>query len=72
MERLLLALSVLGLLTPDLPAWTDGELLIWMDGARRQGLEPTAKKFQRDFGIKVTIEAPQNLLTSFPIAALRR
>lgn len=50
-------------------AWTNGELLIWMDSARAQGLELIAKKFEKDLGIKVTIETPQNITDDFPISA---
>jgi maltose/maltodextrin transport system substrate-binding protein len=49
--------------------WTDGELLIWMDSVRAQGLEPIAKKFEKDLGIKVKIVTPQNITTDFPISA---
>ena len=50
-------------------AWTNGELLIWMDTDRGRGLEPIAKKFESDFGVKIKIEAPENITDSFPIAA---
>jgi len=50
-------------------AWTNGELLIWMDTDRGHGLEPIAKKFEGDFGVKIKIEAPENITDSFPIAA---
>ena len=50
-------------------AWTDGELLIWMDSARAQGLESIAKKFENDLGIKIKIVTPQNITTDFPISA---
>src|ERR1700730_9862032 len=67
---LLLALLVLFLITVDLFAWTNGELLIWMDADRGQALKAiAAKKFENDFGLKVTIEAPEKITDSFPIAA---
>jgi hypothetical protein len=69
MKRFLLALSVLSLISMHLFAWTNGELLIWMDTDRGHGLEPIAKKFGSDFGVKVKIEAPENITDSFPIAA---
>ena len=53
----------------ELFAWTNGELLIWMDVDRGQALAPIAKRFQNDFGIKVTIEAPEKITDSYPIAA---
>jgi maltose/maltodextrin transport system substrate-binding protein len=41
-----------------------------MDADRGQALKATAaKKFENDFGLKVTIEAPEKITDSFPIAA---
>ena len=63
-------LLALFLIPVDLFAWTNGELLIWMDADRGQALKATAaKKFENDFGLKVTIEAPEKITDSFPIAA---
>src|SRR4029077_2017245 len=57
---LLLALLALFLIPVDLFAWTNGELLIWMDADRGQALKAiAAKKFENDFGLKVTIEASE-------------
>jgi maltose/maltodextrin transport system substrate-binding protein len=50
-------------------AWTDGELLIWMDSERASGLAPIAQKFEHDLGIKVTLGTPEKITESFPIAA---
>ena len=69
MNRLLLILSALFLAPVRLFAWTDGELLIWMDSQRGRALEPIANKFQSELGIKVTIETPEQITDSFPIAA---
>ena len=49
--------------------WTNGELLIWMDPDRGLTLKPLAQKFHDDFGINATIETPQNITDSFPLAA---
>ena len=68
-RRLFLIFSAVLLVPTNLFAWTNGELLIWMDGARAQGLVLIAKKFQKDLGIKVTIVTPQNITNDFPIAA---
>jgi maltose-binding protein MalE len=57
------------LIRSDLFAWTNGELLIWMDADRGHALEATAKKFENDFGLKVTIGASEKITDSFPIAA---
>jgi maltose/maltodextrin transport system substrate-binding protein len=69
MKGLLLVLSALFLIPMNLFACTNGELLIWMDADRGQALKAIAKKFETDFGLKVTIEAPEKITDSFPIAA---
>ena len=66
MKRLLLALC---LFTPKLFAWTNGELLIWMDNDRGRALTPIIEKFKTDLGLKVTIETPEKITDSFPITA---
>jgi maltose/maltodextrin transport system substrate-binding protein len=68
-KPLLLALIAACLVPLNLVAWTNGELLIWMDSARRQGLNQIARKFEHEVGIRVSIKTPQNITTSFPIAA---
>ena len=62
-------LLALFLIPVDLFAWTNGELLIWMDADRGHALEAIGKKFENDFGLKVTVEAPEKITESFPIAA---
>ena len=69
MNRLLLILSALFLVPIHLFAWTNGELLIWMDNQRGRALGPIAQKFQSDLGLKVTIETPEKITDTFPIAA---
>jgi maltose/maltodextrin transport system substrate-binding protein len=69
MKPLLLTLSALLLVPIHLFAWTNGELLIWMDNQRGHALAPIAQKFQNELGLKVTIETPEKLTDSFPIAA---
>jgi maltose/maltodextrin transport system substrate-binding protein len=64
-----LVVSALFLIPIDLFAWTNGELLIWMDADRGHALEAIAKKFESDFGLKVTIETPEKITDCFPIAA---
>jgi maltose/maltodextrin transport system substrate-binding protein len=50
-------------------AWTNGELLVWMDADRTHALEPVLKKFEDQYSIKVHLESPQNITDNFPTAA---
>jgi maltose/maltodextrin transport system substrate-binding protein len=50
-------------------AWTNGELLVWMDSDRTRTMEPVLKKFEEQYSIKVHLESPQNITDSFPTAA---
>ena len=50
-------------------AWTNGQLLIWMDADRASAMQLVADKFKQDFGIPVRIEAPVKITDSFPLAA---
>jgi hypothetical protein len=63
-----IVLSALFLVPIHLFAWTNGELLIWMDNQRGRALGPIAQKFQSDLGLKVTIETPEKITDTFPIA----
>ena len=65
----ILILMVFCLVPFGLSAWTNGELLIWMDAERGHGREPIVKKLEDDRGIRVTIETPEKITDSFPIAA---
>ena len=69
MNRLLWILAALCVVPINLFAWTNGELLIWMDDQRGRALQPIVQKFEADLGLKVTIETPQKITDSFPIAA---
>ena len=66
--KAILFLSSLCLLPAHLFAWSSGQLLIWMDSDRANGLRLVAKKFEADWGIKVTIETPENLTNNFLLA----
>jgi maltose/maltodextrin transport system substrate-binding protein len=68
LRQLVLFLAVF-LIQTNLFAWKNGELLIWMDDARARGLQSIAKKVEKDLGIKITIETPENITYSFPIAS---
>ena len=65
----LLALMFLSLWPLHVCAWTDGQLVVWMDSERAQALRPLTKKFKHDWGIKVAIDTPGNILNDFLLAA---
>ena len=69
MKSLFLGLWVLCFIAMRLFAWTDGELLIWMDPDRGHALKPIAQRFEKDSGIKTTIETPEKITDSFSLAA---
>jgi maltose/maltodextrin transport system substrate-binding protein len=69
MKRFLSSLAAFWLMPVSLFAWTSGELLIWMDNERAQALEPLAKKFQQDLGIRIEIQTSTNITSNFPIMA---
>jgi maltose/maltodextrin transport system substrate-binding protein len=69
MKTSFLCLWALCLVPTHLLGWTNGQLLIWMDPDRGHTLKPLAQKFHDDFGISATIETPQNITDSFPLAA---
>jgi maltose/maltodextrin transport system substrate-binding protein len=51
-------------------AWTDGELLVWIGGDKGyRGLSEVGKKFEKDLGIPVKVEAPDGLTDKFQAAA---
>jgi maltose/maltodextrin transport system substrate-binding protein len=50
-------------------AWTNGQLLIWMDADRASAMRSVADKFEKDFGIPVRIETPEKITDNFPLAA---
>jgi maltose/maltodextrin transport system substrate-binding protein len=53
-------------------AWTNGQLLIWMDADRACAMRVVADKFEQDYGIPVQIETPENITDNFPLAAQAR
>jgi hypothetical protein len=69
MKRSFLGLWVLCFIPMRLFAWTNGELLIWMDTDRGHALKPIAQRFEKHFGIKATIETPEKITDSFSLAA---
>jgi maltose/maltodextrin transport system substrate-binding protein len=67
--RLLLLLLLLLLPVPKARGWTNGELLVWMDGERGRAVQYLGDQFRQELGISVRVEAPEGLTFSFPIAA---
>ncbi|MBV9390606.1 MAG: maltose/maltodextrin ABC transporter substrate-binding protein MalE [Verrucomicrobia bacterium] len=51
-------------------AWTDGELLVWINGDKGyNGLAQVGDKFQKELGIPVKVEHPESLTDKFQAAA---
>jgi maltose/maltodextrin transport system substrate-binding protein len=51
-------------------AWTDGELLVWINGDKGyRGLAEVGKKFEKDLGVPVKVEAPEGATDKFQAAA---
>ena len=69
MKRWFIFLWVLFLVPRHLLAWTDGELLIWMDADRGQALDLIARKFEKEIGVNTTIETPDKITDNFPLVA---
>ena len=69
LTRWFIFLWVLCLVPRHLFAWTDGELLIWMDADRGQALDLIARKFETEIGVNTTIETPDKITDNFPMVA---
>ena len=50
-------------------AWVNGELSIWMDADRLPAMQKAGQKFEHDYGIKVNVDATENIPNNFPLAA---
>jgi maltose/maltodextrin transport system substrate-binding protein len=50
-------------------AWTNGQILIWMDSDRASAMQQVADKFEKYYGIPVRIETPEKITDNFPLAA---
>jgi hypothetical protein len=59
MKKYVSVILALHLVSMNVIAWTNGELLVWMDSDRGYALAAAAKKCETEFGIKVTIESPK-------------
>jgi maltose/maltodextrin transport system substrate-binding protein len=49
-------------------AWINGELSIWMDADRMPAMQEAGRKFEHDYGIKVNVDATENIPNNFPLA----
>jgi maltose/maltodextrin transport system substrate-binding protein len=65
----LLAVVLLSLQAQTVRGWKNGELLVWMDNERGRAVQTLGEQFERDLGITVTVETPERITDSFPIAA---
>ena len=65
----LLAVTLIELWPLNLKAWTNGQLVIWMDSGLAEGLRPIAAKFKQDWGVEVTIDTPANIINDFQLSA---
>ncbi|MBV8814806.1 MAG: maltose/maltodextrin ABC transporter substrate-binding protein MalE [Verrucomicrobia bacterium] len=51
-------------------AWTDGELLVWINGDKGyRGLAEVGKKFEKELGVPVKVEEPESATDKFQSAA---
>jgi maltose/maltodextrin transport system substrate-binding protein len=50
-------------------AWTNGQILIWMDADRASAMQQVADKFEQYYGVPVRIETPEKITDNFPLAA---
>jgi maltose/maltodextrin transport system substrate-binding protein len=50
--------------------WTDGELLVWINGDKgHRGLAEVGKRFEKDLGVSVRVQTPDNLPDKFQSTA---
>jgi maltose/maltodextrin transport system substrate-binding protein len=69
MTRLLLCAVLASVWVHPAAAWVDGELSIWMDADRVPAMQEAGRKFEHDYGIKVNVDATENIPNNFPLAA---
>ncbi|HXM01450.1 MAG TPA: maltose/maltodextrin ABC transporter substrate-binding protein MalE [Chthoniobacterales bacterium] len=69
MTRLLLCAVLAFVWVHPAAAWVDGELSIWMDADRVPAMQEAGRKFEHDYGIKVNVDATENIPNNFPLAA---
>jgi maltose/maltodextrin transport system substrate-binding protein len=69
MTRLLLCAVLTLVFARPAAAWVDGELSLWMDADRVPAMQEAGRKFEHDYGIKVNVDATENIPNNFPLAA---
>jgi maltose/maltodextrin transport system substrate-binding protein len=69
MTRLVLCAVLTFVFARPAAAWVDGELSIWMDADRVPAMQVAGRKFEHDYGIKVNVDATENIPNNFPLAA---
>jgi maltose/maltodextrin transport system substrate-binding protein len=69
MTRLLLCAVLTFVFARPAAAWVDGELSLWMDADRVPAMQEAGRKFEHDYGIKVNVDATENIPNNFPLAA---
>ena len=62
-EEIVPVVMVLCLVPMRLFAWTDGQLLIWMDTNRGHALKPIAQRFENHLGSKLRLNLPKRSQT---------
>jgi maltose/maltodextrin transport system substrate-binding protein len=69
MTRLLLCAVLTLVFARPAAAWVNGELSLWMDADRVPAMQEAGRKFEHDYGIKVNVDATENIPNNFPLAA---
>jgi maltose/maltodextrin transport system substrate-binding protein len=68
-RRLLCGIFLVASVLPTF-GWTEGELLVWINGDKGyRGLAEVGKKFEKELGIPVKVEAPESATDKFQAAA---
>ena len=69
MTRLVLCTVLTLVFARPAAAWVNGELSLWMDADRVPAMQEAGRKFEHDYGIKVNVDATENIPNNFPLAA---
>ena len=70
MNKALLSVIIAIFSTGQAFPWSEGELLVWISSDKGwRGLSELGKKFEKDLGIPVKVETPDDLTNKFQSAA---